>query len=159
LFEGFLKYSYNCFVEIFLTMFGMLKNTELQYVSDDPFFIFLFFLFIFLFYTTSSHLVSLFWPHWILNLIFQPLKLHKILGWFLFSVINLNKIWILVLTKQLLLLYTKYIFKNVVVFKLYYFSNTFLTYVIFLNFLPNSLFSKKLSESPLTEAIKFLGNL
>jgi len=119
-----------------------------------------FFFFIFLFYTTSSHLVSFFWPHWILNLIFQPLKLHKILGWFLFSVINLYKTWILVLTKQLLLLYTKYIFKNIVVFKLYYLSNTFPTYVIFLKFLPNRVFfQKQLSESPLTEAIKFLGNM
>jgi len=125
-----------------------------------PIFYLPFFFFIFLFYTTSSHLVSLFWTHWILNLIFQPLKLHKILGWFLFSVINLYKTWILVLTKQLLLLYTKYIFKNVIVFKLYYLSNTFPTYVIFLKFLPNRVFfQKKLSESPLTEAIKFLGNL
>lgn len=125
-----------------------------------PIFYLSFFFFIFLFYTTSSHLVSLFWPHWILNLIFQPLKLHKILGWFLFSVINLYKTWILVLTKQLLLIYTKYIFKNVVVFKLYYLSNTFPIYVIFLKFLPNRVFfQKKLSESPLTEAIKFLGNL
>jgi hypothetical protein len=147
LFEGILKYSYNCFVEIFLTMFGMLKNTELRYVSDDSFFIFLFFSFIFLFYTTSSHLVSLFWPHWILNLIFQPLKLHKILGWFLFSVINLNKTWILVLTKQLLLLYTKYIFKNIIVFKLYYLSNTFPTYVIFLKILPNIVFFQKNYQS------------